>query len=163
MPGISLTTTRGYGHPMPQPQRCSSLSCRQPIHNLVLDKSPFACACTLAWHGRHGNHPLELESAESPSSLSRLHWVARSCLVHPWRRPMHRDHISGTVGAKHGVRLIIAPHMVVLAQSANAQSGWDWLLLLNWMRTRRVVSLHNNGLASDCFNWPAYCAAYSHW
>ena len=34
-----------------------------------------------------------------------------------------RSHFRGTVGAMHGVRLIMAPHIVVLAQSANAQSG----------------------------------------
>ena len=63
-----------------------------------------------------------------------------------------RSQFRGTVGAMHGVKLFMAPHMVVLAQSANAQSGWLELLLLNWMRTRSVHSLHNNGLAFACLN-----------
>ena len=73
-----------------------------------------------------------------------------------------RSHCRGTVGAMHGVRLIIAPHMVVLAQSANAHSGWLGLFLLNWMRTRSVHSLHNNGLAFACLNRSAYCDAFAH-
>ena len=34
-----------------------------------------------------------------------------------------RSHSRSTVGAMHGVKLIIAPHMTVLAESANAQFG----------------------------------------
>ena len=32
-------------------------------------------------------------------------------------------HSCSTVGAMHGVKLIIAPHMTVLAESANAEFG----------------------------------------
>ena len=34
-----------------------------------------------------------------------------------------RSHSRSTAGAMHGVKLIIAPHMTVLAESANAQFG----------------------------------------
>ena len=78
----------------------------------------------------------------------------------PWNsayswRSQSRSH----VGAMHGVKLTIAPHITVLAESANAQFGWLALFLLNWSywtRTKSVHSLHRRELAPERLcNWSA--------
>ena len=63
-----------------------------------------------------------------------------------------RSQFLGAVGAMHGIKLIIAPHIVVLIESAKAQSAWLAFVLLSWMRTRSVHTLHRSELALAFFN-----------
>ena len=137
-PFLELALSIGVLHGLPtlQPSRYPNHSCMQP-HSQSCSGQITICLCRSAglawkiWQSLLGAGICGKSFGTAKIALS--FWIMSFTSLKDI--DASRSQSLETFGAMHGVRLIIAPHITVLAQSANA---------LRWMRLALVAQLNTN-------------------